>query len=233
MPKSGRQAGQNIRELALKRRVKAVASFVSAGLVISFSFFFIRAFENLLKPLSSLNASQPQASFNVPLVAYAPFAVCTLGLVANGIFLWRRANRAAQGAKGEEDTAQEMSRLEQAGWQAEYGMRVGGRLGDADIVCISPQNKAYVIDVKSHRGEVTTDGNQLYRRMGKATYPFEKNFLDQAMKQALQVKKQKNLGFVTPIVAFSDAKVLISSDQSKKVYVVEKSKLVSLLESLG
>jgi len=39
MPKVRRQAGQNIRELALKRRVKAIASFISAGFVIFFSFF--------------------------------------------------------------------------------------------------------------------------------------------------------------------------------------------------
>ena len=140
---------------------------------------------------------------------------------------------ADQGAKGEEDTAEEIFQLEQEGWQIEYGMRLSNKLGDVDIVCVSPQNKAYVIDVKSHRGEVTTDGKQLYRRMGKTTYPFEKNFLNQAMKQALQVKEQKGLGFVTPIVAFSNAKVLVPPGKLQKVYVVEKSRLVSLLKSLG
>jgi hypothetical protein len=34
-------------------------------------------------------------------------------------------------------------------------------------------------------------------------------------------------------VAFSNAKVSIPSGKSKKVHVVEKSKLVSLLKSLG
>ncbi len=154
-------------------------------------------------------------------------------MVANGSFLWKRANHADQGAKGEEDTAQEISQLAQLGWQVDYGMRLGSGLGDADIVCISPQNKAYVIDVKSHRGEVTTDGKQLYRRMGKTTYSFEKSFLKQAMKQALQVKKQKNLSFVTPIVSFSDAKVSVPSSRIQNVYVIEKLKLVPLLKSLG
>jgi hypothetical protein len=233
MPKSSRQAGQNIRELALKRRVKAIASFASAGLVVVLPFFLVKAFEKFLKQVSSLNPSQPQSSFNLPPTFYLLFVIVALGLVAKGVFLWKRANHADQGAKGEEDTAQEMSQLQQEGWQVEYGMRLGNRLGDADIVCISPQNKAYVIDVKSHRGEVTTDGKQLYRRMGKTTYPFEKSFLDQAMKQALQVKKQKNLSFVTPVVAFSDAKVSVPSGKLKKVYVVEKYRLVSLLKSLG
>ena len=233
MPKVRRQAGQNIRELALKRRVKAIASFISAGFVIFFPFFLIKTFENFLRQLSSLNSSQPQSSLHLPPIFYTLFIIVALGLVANGVFLWKRANHADQGAKGEEDTAEEIFQLEQEGWQIEYGMRLSNKLGDVDIVCVSPQNKAYVIDVKSHRGEVTTDGKQLYRRMGKTTYPFEKNFLNQAMKQALQVKEQKGLGFVTPIVAFSNAKVLVPPGKLQKVYVVEKSRLVSLLKFLG
>ena len=233
MPKSSRQAGQNIRELAVKRRVKAIASFASAGLVVFLPFFWVKTFENFLKQISSLNPSQPQSSLNLPPTFYALFVIVALGLVANGVFLWKRANRADQGARGEEETAQEMFQLEQGGCQVEYGIRLGSGLGDADIVCISPQNKAYVIDVKSHRGEVTTDGKQLYRRMGRTTYPCEKSFLEQAMKQALQVKKQKSLSFVTPIVAFSNAKVSVPSGKLQKVYVVEKSRLVSLLKSLG
>jgi hypothetical protein len=233
MPEVRRQAGQNIRELALKRRVKAIASFISAGFVIFFPFFLIKTFENLMRQISSLNSSQPQSSLHLPPIFYALFIIVALGLVANGVFLWKRANHADQGAKGEEDTAEEIFQLEQEGWQIEYGMRLSNKLGDVDIVCVSPQNKAYVIDVKSHRGEVTTDGKQLYRRMGKTTYPFEKNFLNQAMKQALQVKEQKGLGFVTPIVAFSNAKVLVPPGKLQKVYVVEKSRLVSLLKSLG
>ena len=233
MPKVRRQAGQNIRELALKRRVKAIASFISAGFVIFFPFFLIKTFENFLRQISSLNSSQSQSSLHLPPIFYALFIIVALGLVANGVFLWKRANHADQGAKGEEDTAEEIFQLEQEGWQIEYGMRLSNKLGDVDIVCVSPQNKAYVIDVKSHRGEVTTDGKQLYRRMGKTTYPFEKNFLNQAMKQALQVKEQKGLGFVTPIVAFSNAKVLVPPGKLQKVYVVEKSRLVSLLKSLG
>lgn len=232
MPKSSRRAGQNIRELALKRRLKSITSFASAGLILFFPFLLVRAYSHLLK-LAASGSAQPQPSLTLPIALYALFGIMALALVANGVFLWKRANHADQGARGEEETAQEMIELEQAGWQIEYGLRLGNRLGDADIVCISPQNKAFVIDVKSHRGEVTSDGKQLYRRMGKTTYPFEKNFLAQAMKQALQVRQQKSLNFVTPIVAFSNARVSVSSGRLQKVYVVEKSRLVSLLKSLG
>jgi hypothetical protein len=232
--KSNRQPGQNIRELAVKRRIKALSSFVSAGLVILSPFFLVRVFESFLKQLSSLNPSQTSPhTLQLPIVFYGFLAVIAIGLVANGTHLWKRANHADQGARGEEDTAQAIMQLVQEGWQIEYGMRLGVRLGDADIVCVSPQNKAYVIDVKSHRGEVTTDGKQLYRRVGNSNYPFEKDFLNQAKKQALQVKQQKKLNFVTPIVAFSNAKVAISSRQLQKVYVVEKARLLLLLLSLG
>lgn len=223
-----RKPGQNIRELAIKRRVRAIASFASAVLALVFPFLLA----NLLKQIAALNSTQTQPSFNGFPAVYALCVIAALGSTANGIYLWKRANHADQGAKGEEDIAQVMIPLQRAGWQIEYGMRLGDRLGDADIVCISPQGKAFVVDVKSHRGTVITDGKQLQRQMGKATYPFEKDFLTQVTKQALQVKKQKNLSYVTAIVAFSNARVSILSNKVQKVYVVEKAKLVPLLKSL-
>lgn len=233
MPRSNRRAGQNIRELAIKRRIKAIISFASAGLVLVVPVFLIHAFENLAEQLSSLASSQSSSSFTVPPMIYVLIAGVALGLVARGVFWWKRANHADQGAEGEEQAAQEIAKLERDGWQIEYGMRLGRRLGDADIVCISPQHKIYVIDVKSHRGEVITDGTQLSRRMGNKLYPFEKNFLNQAMKQALQVKKQTKANFVTPIVAFSNATVSVPPGKLQHVYVVETSRLVALLKSLG
>jgi Nuclease-related domain len=234
MAKPKRRAGQNIRNLAARRRIKAVNHFFSAGAVLAIPLLLSKLGETLLKPLNSLGSvhAKPYA-FSFPPISYVLFVVIALSLVANGMYLWKRANHADQGAKGEEDTAHEMSQLEQEGWQVEYGMRLGNGLGDADIVCISPQNKAYVIDVKSHRGEVIADGKQLQRRMGAETYTFEKNFLAQAMKQALQVRKQKNLSFVSPSIAFSNAKVSVPSGKLQKVYVVSKSRLIPLLKSLG
>lgn len=233
MPKNNRQAGKNIRELALRRRLKAFSYFISAGFVVVIPFFLIKAFTPFFKQISSVNSSQtPNVLSSHPLI-YALFAIIALGLITNGMFLWKRANHADQGAKGEEDIAQAIAKLETQGWQIEYGILLGNRLGDLDIFCVSPQGKAFAIDVKSHRGEVITDSQELYRRMGNKKYPFEKNFIQQAMKQALQIKQQKDLPFVTPIVAFSTARVSIQGDKLKNVYVVEKVKLVSLLKSLG
>lgn len=232
MPKSRRKAGRNIRGLAINRRIDAVISFGFAGILLC-SPLFVKALENYIKQVPSLSLSQTQFSLHFSPTIYLVVVIFALLAIANGSYLWKRANHADQGAKGEEETAQEISQLEKDGWQVEFNLQLGNRLGDVDIICISPQNKAYAIDVKSHGGEVVTDGQQLYRRWGKKNSSFEKNFLEQAMKQALQVKKQKNLSFVTPIVAFSKAKVSIPANKVQKVYVVEKSKLVAFLKSLG
>lgn len=59
--------------------------------------------------------------------------------------------------------------------------------------------------------------------MAKQAYPFEKDCLRQAMKQALQVKEQKVLSFVTPIVVFSQAGVSIEPEKLHGVYGAEKA----------
>ena len=232
MPKLRRKGGQNIRELALRRRVKAVGSFIAAGFIVVIPFLLAKTFDKFFKQISSANPAQSQITLNFLPIFYIFFVLMALGLIANGAFLWKRANHADQGAKGEEDIAQALSILESQGWQLEYGMRLGNGVGDLDVFCVSPNGKAFAIEVKSHRGEVITEGQELLRRMGNKKYPFEKNFIAQAMKQALKIKQQKDLPFVTPILAFSTARVSIQGDKFKNVYIVEKAKLVSLLKSL-
>jgi hypothetical protein len=221
--KTNRKAGQNIRELALKRRMKGIGSYLIALGIVVFLPFAAKIFQNVMKSLSI------PVSDSFPPIVYLASGFMALVLLANGFSLWQKADRASQGAKGEESVARQLHELQQEGWNVEYGMRLGAGLGDADIVCISPKGKAFVIDVKSHRGNVVTDGKTLYRRAGKNRYPFEKNFLRQSMKQALQVKQQKKLSFVTPIVAFSSARVSVPSGKVAGVYVVAADRLVGLL----
>jgi hypothetical protein len=230
--KPTRRPGQNIRELAQKRRRRAIVSFGSAaGIIVCLPIAAIsesivaKIYANLKPPID------PPIAF--PLAFYAIFTAVALILALNGLSLWKKANRATQGAKGEEATGKQLIELKKEGWDIEYGMRLGSGLGDADIVCVSPQGKAFVIDVKSHRGQVVTDGKTLYRRTRRNKYPFEKNFLRQSMKQALQVKQQKGLSFVTPIVAFSAARVSVPSGKVAGVYVVGGKRLVGLLRGLG
>jgi Nuclease-related domain len=234
MPASKRKAGRNIRDLAVRRRSKAILSFMTAVWVVAMPFGMAKVVNILLQPLSVLHPRPIQAPpFHFPVYFYALFVLLAWGLTFNGLYLWKRANHADRGAQGEEEVAQVLAPLAQDGWQIEYGMPLRGGLGDADIICISPQSRAYVIDVKSHQGKVQTDGKKLHHCSGRSSYLFEKDFLTQSMKQALQVKKIKKLKFVTPIIAFSQAKVLVPSGKIRGVYVVEKSQLTSLLRALS
>ncbi|MEO0394906.1 MAG: nuclease-related domain-containing protein [Cyanobacteria bacterium P01_A01_bin.137] len=232
MPKSKGRAGRNIRLLAFSRRYKAVYAFVGAGFVVYMPFALAKLIEGFRSLFVDSNPDLAESPA-MPVVIYGVAIALAIYLVINGVRLWKGANRADQGAKGEEDVANELRGLAASGWQIEYGQRLGKGLGDIDIICSSPSCKTYAIDVKSHRCSVVTDGKKLYRRMGKQQYPFEKDFLSQVMKQALQVKKKKGAKFVTPIVVFSNARVAIPSNKVKHVYVVEKSRLAALLQSLG
>lgn len=234
MPATRRKAGQTIRYLAMRRRAKATLSFLLAALTVALPYGIAKVVDVLLQPLSVLNTHQhPAPPAHFPFYFHLLFVLLAWGFVFNGFYLWKRANHAEQGAKGEEDVAQILAPLTQQGWQIEYGTPLKGGLGDADILCMSPQARAYVIDVKSHRGEVSTDGKTLRRRMGRSTYAFEKDVLAKSMKQALQIRRAKKLNAVTPIIAFSQARVVVPPGKVRGVYVVEKSSLKSLLKTLS
>ena len=232
MPKSKGRAGRNIRLLAFSRRYKAVYAFVGAGFIVYMPFALAKLIEGFRSLFTDTNPELAESPA-MPVVVYGVAIALAIYLVINGIRLWKGADRADQGAKGEEDVANELRELAASGWQIEYGQRLGKGLGDIDIICVSPRGKTYAIDVKSLRCTVVTDGKKLYRRMGEQRYSFEKVFLSQVTKQALQVKKKRGVKFVTPIVVFSNARVAISANKVKHVHVVEKPQLVSLLTRLG
>jgi len=102
--KRGRRAGKNIRKLALKRRSKAIISFVGAGMIIFLPFLFVKGFIDFVQKITSNNSSQPPQTIDIPLIFYVIIIVSSLGLVLQGIFLWKRANNADQGSRGEEDS---------------------------------------------------------------------------------------------------------------------------------
>lgn len=223
-------AGRNIRALALKRRLSAIQCFASAALIAALPFLMLGLMQPFLKPLLKLNPSLQPLQF--PGYMYGLFFLMAALPMISGISFWQDANRADQGAKGEEDIADLLKPLEQEGWQFEYGIWLPKGLGDVDIVCLSPQSNVYVIDVKSHQGDVYCDHDQLSRRFGNTTYRFEKDFLHLVMQQALAVKRLKQVAFVTPILAFSRARIKLSDNKVRGVYVVDKARLLPLLRSL-
>ena len=211
-----------MRVMARQRRTKAVLGFAIAALWVLLPW--------VLPWL--LHVVLPTVVFSLPSWVYFGCLVPASLSYFQAQRLWSKANRADQGAAGEEAIAVVLTPLQSEGWQIEYGVR-DRSVGDVDVFLLSPQGRAYTIDVKSHRGEVRSDGKQLYRQYGRSQYPFEKDFLNQATRQAVAMKKLKGLDFVTAIVAFSQAKVEIRENPVARVYVVGKQDLVRCLRSLG
>ncbi|NJN01519.1 MAG: NERD domain-containing protein [Leptolyngbyaceae cyanobacterium SL_1_1] len=230
MARSPRRAGHNVRQMAFRRRSKAAGMWLAAvGLAIA----------PIILQKSVLDFSKSaENSLQVPLplTLACLYGLCWSGSAASvwrGREFWRRADQADRGAQAEEEIAQLLQPLTEAGWRFEYNMPLQGRLGDADIVCFSPNERIFVIDVKSHQGEVRFDGTRLYRRMGKRTYGFKKDFLKQCMRQAFQVKRQLKVRYVTAVLAFSRASVKTQHGKLRGVYVVRRSRLIKLLQQLG
>lgn len=213
--------GQNVRDMAARRRMKAIALFglavVGAIAVPLFIYIFF----------SALGSALP-AWF--PLVGIGAGFAIAVACIQQGRYLWRRANQADQGAAGEEAVAKTLAPLIHSGWAVEYGVR-DRRVGDVDMVLVSPSGKVFTIDVKSHRGQVTARGDTLYRGTGKQRKRFEKNFINQAKRQAIAIRDQRQCAFVTPLIVFSNANVAVD-DPIGTVYVTSRQEMCRLLRSL-
>lgn len=108
-----------------------------------------------------------------------------------------------------------------------------------DVFLISPQGKAFVVEVKGHsgRGEIVFDGKELKIREGSLlkSFPENKNFLKQVTGNARAVKEAKKLRWVEAVIVFPNAKVSIQTldNRVQNVYVVEGSSLVERLQQLA
>jgi Holliday junction resolvase-like predicted endonuclease len=199
-----------------------VQYWIAAGLVVGLPPLLIKILMSVLKQ-----------AVPVPTNLTLFLLLIALVLTLSGIEQWKGVKRAEQGAKGEEDVAESLSGLISQGWTIEYGTQVK-QWGDVDIVCISPKNRVYAIDVKSHSGTVLLEDGHLKRRIRTQISSFEKDFLKAVKGQASEIQKQKRCRFVTPILVFSRAKVMITAHQQiQGVYIVAKLQLVSLLQKLG
>ncbi|MBD1913268.1 MULTISPECIES: nuclease-related domain-containing protein [unclassified Leptolyngbya] len=162
MAKSHRKAGENIRKLAAKRKLKAVIAFSAAIFSLVGSIYLSNALKGLTTQLLTITSTSTATTVQQPDFSYLFYIVGFLvatGFVSQGLFLWKRAQHAEQGAEGEEAIAQTLLPLAQEGWQFEYGLMLGKGLGDADIIGLSPKGKGFVIDVKSHGGEIEVQGD--------------------------------------------------------------------------
>jgi Nuclease-related domain len=225
------RAGQNIRQLALKRRLDALGLGL-VGLLL------------LLGPIVWHLWGSAWLARTRPFSLH-PWA--NLALVATGALLlvqahytWQRSHQAAQGAQGEEAVAQRLEPLQSEGWHLEFGIR-HPQVGDVDVFLQSPRGNAYVIDVKSHGGTVFYQEGRLQRRYGQTIYAFEKDFLAQVRQQAqVMGRRARTARPVVPILVFTQAQLAVPASPiadpdgvAEPVRVWDQTELLGRLRQLG
>jgi hypothetical protein len=216
------KAGANIRQLASNRREKAVANFTGAALLV------------ILMPICYRLLPGGGLAVLIGIV----FIVGAVVLTRRGLKYWEKASRANQGAKGEEQLERCLEPLKQEGWHIEYNLELDW--GDADVFLQSPQGNYYVVDVKAHKnGTVFFDPStkMLMRRYGRdSVYSFgekssgqTKDLLRAVKGQATQLKKKRQLRWVTAILCFTQAQIDSKILPEQAVEGVHISKLSTLL----
>jgi len=219
-PQYNEGAGKPLRRHAQQLRTKALYRYGAAtGLV--------------LLPLL-VYAVAPFAPLFLFLVAALVIgALIALPLIEDGKTFWKSSQRFDQGACGEEKIQQVLESLIQSGWIAEYNLRLP-QVGDIDVWLRSPKGSNFILEVKSYSKVVLLEGDVLKRQSydGKLR-DFDKDFLAQIAKQVTAIKKAKKLTKVTPVVVFSDAKVILRNKKKiRGAYVMELGDLVSRLQEL-
>jgi hypothetical protein len=219
-PQYNEGAGKRLRRDAQQLRTKALYRYGAAtGLV--------------LLPLLVYAVAPFAPLFFFVAAALLIWVLTALPLIEEGKKFWNESQRYDQGACGEEKTQQVLESLTQSGWIAEYNLRLP-QVGDIDVWLRSPKGVNFILDVKSHSTVVQLDGDVLKRLSydGKLI-DFKKDFLAQIAKQATAIKKAKKLTKVTPVVVFSDAKVILRNKKKiRGAYVMELGNLVSRLQEL-
>lgn len=209
-------AGDNIRKLALLRKIKAYGYGTGGIFSLMLILVLIIGFP-----------SSPTIFLALPCFVFA------VSWLYQSKKFFRLAAYAEQGAIAEREVSLLLSSLIDLGWKVEYNIKLP-RWGDADIFLLSPKNNAFVIDVKSHKGTIVFENKTLARRYGKKSYPFEKDFLKAVKGQAIALNKIKQKNFITPLLCFSQANLKIQN-KSKRVngvFITNAQTLISTLEWL-
>lgn len=144
-------------------------------------------------------------------------------------FLRRRTEKFVSGYAGEGDIDRELKGLDGNFVYISEGLDTGR--GNIDKIVIGPTG-VWVLEVKSHKGNITFDGQTLLRD-GKS---FENNFLSQAYAEAKtleeHIKSQLNIEVpVQPVLVFSSKGAVVKLEHKKYrgVFVIQKSLLIKLI----
>jgi hypothetical protein len=216
--------GGYVRALAAQRR------FFKAFIPILVAFF-------LLAPL--LVSLLPQAEVSIFVYGVCWLTAAWLAIQRRG--LERRAVKADKGALAEEKVSQLLAPLKRQGWKIEYNLMLPNRRSDIDVFLVSPQGKAFALEVKGHsgRGVIVFDEQEqeLKIRHGSLlkSFPENKDFLRQVTSSARAIKEYQKLRWVEAVIVFPNTKVDIPTPDRRvlNVYVVEGNFLVTLLQQLA
>jgi hypothetical protein len=220
MRRSGKP-GAYVQTLATQRRI------IRALIPVLVAFFVIAPF------LVSLFQA------NVGVFVYLVCFLAAAWLMLQRKDLERAALKADKGALAEQKVSRLLMPLEQRGWRITYNLMLPNRRSDIDVFLMSPQGKAFAIEVKGHsgRGEIVFDGQELKIGNDSTLKPFPENkdFLKQVTANARAIKQDRGLRWVEAIIVFPNSKVSIETldNRVQNVYVVEGSALVELLEKLA
>lgn len=141
--------------------------------------------------------------------------------------LFRRTNNFASGYIGESDIDQEIRKIGKDFLYISEGFDTGK--GNIDKIVVGPTG-VWTLEVKSHPGNITFDGQKLLRNGSE----LEKDFLKQAYAEAktLQENIRAGLGLEIPVqsaVIFSRARLRLGLGKYMGVYVIHKAWLSKLL----
>jgi len=141
----------------------------------------------------------------------------------------RKNARLGGGIYGEAVVSRELRRLPD-GYAVFRGLLVNEHQ-DIDCAVIGP-NGVFAVEVKSHKGTIGFDGEQLTRNGRR----FEKDFFRETMSEAvglraLLARAAKLDIFVEPVIVFSStaAAVRLGPDKIKNCYVIGKDRLNELI----
>lgn len=142
------------------------------------------------------------------------------------------ASNQARGIRGEKMIGETLDSLP-PGFLCLENVNLRGK-GDIDKVVIGPTG-IWAVEVKNISwGEITSDGNRLFRNGA----PFDKDYIKQAWAEALSVRDLlRKAGMedceVQPIICFCYSKVRFGQNKIQGVYVVGSSWLNNLIETKG
>lgn len=171
-----------------------------------------------------INTIAPLAKYNLAIYLILIFVVLTITKMIK-----LRTNRFSKGLIGEQEVDKELQNLKDDYLLIKNGLNTSK--GNIDKIIVGPTG-VWIIEVKSHKGNITFNDNLLLKN-GK---PFEKDFLKQAYAEAKTfeelLKAKLNLVInVQPVIVFSDksANVKLGLKKYCGVFVIQKSWLKKLL----